>query len=54
MYIRVCVKVVYKLGQSYIQRGCGGLGGWFLGPYEECARACIKQVHLSVGAVVWR
>ena len=50
--VRVCVEVVYKLGQAYIQRGGGGLGGWILGLCEECARVCREQVYLSVGAVV--
>lgn len=48
----MCVEVVYKLGQAYIQRGGGGLGGWILGLCEECVHACREQVHLSVGAVV--
>ena len=52
MCVRVCVEVVYKLGQAYIQRGGGGLGGWILGLCEECVRACREQVYLSVGAVV--
>lgn len=52
MCIRVCVEVVYKLGQAHIQRRGGGLGGWIPGLCEECACACREQVYPSVGAVV--